>query len=303
MPTSGRSDPGSGSGKSRYPGTFLLAFREAAAKLGWKIESWQGDAIVCQDGTGEPLVVGLENLYRRVRREQRSEWPAQIADFLRKVHVGGQMTDQNRDLIEVAEQLLLRLAPPFPALPETARVWNQPLDETGLVISLVIDHAETMSYVTEEMIEKSGQPGDHWLELALANLRQRTPQDCLELIHQESGIRLCALGDAYDSARALIVEPYLMVAPNGFFVGVPNRDELLVLPTTAEAMAGVHLLKLLALQNHQKAPYPVSSEVLWSYRGKWHRFPMDLKGNQLNIRPPAEFVEVLNELKPPDEDV
>src|SRR5438132_10095477 len=203
MPPSHRSDPGRPcSDRPRYPGTFLLAFREAAAAVGWTIQRWQGDSIGCTDAAGESLMVGLENLYRRVRRHDRSDWPELIAEFLRKVNVGGKSGALERDLSTVADRLLLRLGPPFPQLPGPAKVWNQPLDDTGLVISLVIDHPETMSYVTDEMVANSGTPADDWLERALDNLRERTPRAALEEIHDESGVRLCAIGDAYDSSRA-----------------------------------------------------------------------------------------------------
>jgi hypothetical protein len=301
MPSGGRTNPESGSEKSRYPGTFLLAFREAAASAGWQIERWQGDAVACKDANGESLVVGLENLFRRLRRQERTEWPKLIVEFLSKVHVSGQISEMERDLAEVADRLLLRLGPPFPPLPNAAKVWSQPLDETGLVVSLVIDHPETMCYVTEEMIGRSEQPGSHWMQRGLDNLRQRTPQDCLQVIHEESGVHLCAIGDAYDCSRALIVTPYLLEAPFGFFVAVPNRDELLILPMSVAAMPSIHLLKLLARQNHQKAPYPVSDEVYWVHQGKWHRFGIEFSGNEVSIRPPVEFIAVLERLKPSEE--
>ncbi len=295
MPQSDRTDPGSN--RARYPGTFLLAFREAADSLGWHIQSWRGDSVACTDGAGEKLLVGLENLFRRVRRQDRGEWPKLVAEFLRKVNVGGKSDDLDRDLSEVADRLLLRVGPPFPQLPGAAKVWNQPLDATGLVVSLVIDHAETMSYVTEEMIERSGTPGSDWLERAMTNLRERTPREALEQVHKDSSIQLCAVGDAYDSSRALIVEPHFLQAPHGYFLAIPSRDELLVLPMSGEAMATIHLLKLLARQNHQKAPYPVSDEIFWVHHGKWHRFPVEVKGNEVSIQPPAEFLAVFDALK------
>jgi hypothetical protein len=278
----------------------LLAFREAAASLGWTIDRLQPDSVACTDSAGEALTVGLENLYRRVRREDRAAWPSLIADFLRKVAISGKPTDLDRDLSEVADRLLLRLGPAFPKFPGAAQVWNQPLHETGLVVSLVIDHPETMSYVTEEMIDRSGVPGQEWLERAIVNLRARTPADTFATVHEQSGIRLCTLGDAYDSSRALVVGDYLTDTPHGYFVAVPSRDELLVLPTTPAALTTIHVLKLLAMQNHQKAPYPVSEELFWVYGDKWHLFPIEIKGNEVNVRPPDEFIHVLEMLKGPD---
>src|SRR5579871_5112686 len=87
-----RSNPGTGSGPPRYPGTFLLAVREAVDRLNWKIQRWLGDAIRCVDAEGEEHTVGLENLFRRTRRQQRDTWPVYIAEFLSKVR----LTEENR---------------------------------------------------------------------------------------------------------------------------------------------------------------------------------------------------------------
>ena len=286
-----RTNPGTG--QARYPGTFLLAFREAVAAVSWQIQTWQADSVACKDAAGESLTVGLENLYRRVRRQDRATWPELIAEFLRKVHVSGARDELDRELSEVVDRLLLRVGPPFPLLQGAAKVWSQPLHDTGLVVSLVIDHPETMSYVTEDMITRSGAPGEHWLTHALKNLRERTPSDALEPVHDDSDVRICAQGDAYDSSRALIIGEQLTDVPHGYFLAIPSRDELLVLPVTAKAITTVHLLKLLVIQSHQKAPYPVSEELYWVFQGKWHAFPIEIKGHEVNVRPPPEFVALL----------
>src|SRR5262249_36212627 len=77
-----RSDPGFGFGPPRYPGTFLLAFRQALAGLHWQARRWLGHAVECVADDGTQRVVGLENLYRRVRGTERTEWSALITSFL-----------------------------------------------------------------------------------------------------------------------------------------------------------------------------------------------------------------------------
>jgi hypothetical protein len=83
MPQHGRSHPGSGSGAPRFPGTFLLAFREALAALNWEARRWLGEAVECVDAKGCEHVVGLEDLYRKTRLQPRETWPAVIAEFMR----------------------------------------------------------------------------------------------------------------------------------------------------------------------------------------------------------------------------
>jgi hypothetical protein len=297
-----RSHPGTGSGPPRYPGTFLLAVREAVASLNWKIQRWMADAIRCVDAEGEEHTVGLENLFRRTRRQQRDTWPAYIAEFLSKVRAGEESVEEV-DLTAVGDRLMVRLGQPFAPLPNSVSVWAQPLEGTDLEMNLVIDHEETMSYVTAEMIEKSGRSGEEWLHDALVNLRARTPEDCLEPIHEESGLSVCTVGDAYDASRALLMEELLGdQAAQGCFVALPGRDELLVLPVNKDALAHVHLLRVLADKNFKSAPYPISDQVFWVHQGHWHVFPIDIRGNDVTIRPPEAFLPVFDQLSPEEAD-
>jgi hypothetical protein len=294
-----RSNPGSGSGPPRYPGTFLLAVREAVDHLNWKVQRWMGDSIRCVDAEGEEHTVGLENLFRRTRRQQRDTWPAYIAEFLTKVRASEENAAEEIDLAAVGDRLMVRLGQPFAPLPNDLSVWAQPLEGTDLEMNLVIDHEETMSYVTAEMVEKSGRPGEEWLRDALANLRARTPEDCIEPIHEESGLSVCTVGDAYDASRALLVEDLLGdQAPLGCFVALPGRDELLILPVNKTALAHVHLLRVLADKNFKSAPYPISDQVFWVQQGRWHVFPIDIRGNDVTIRPPEAFVPIFDQLSP-----
>ena len=133
----------------------MLAFREALAKLDWKVRRYLGNRVECADAKGGEQVVGLENLFRRARAVSREEWPELIAEFLRQVNVTGQADDLPTDLTLVADQLMVRLGKPINSLPEEARVWAQPLEGTDLVINLVIDYPSRMIYVTDKLIEDS----------------------------------------------------------------------------------------------------------------------------------------------------
>jgi hypothetical protein len=295
MPPHDRSDPGHGSGAPKYPGTFLQAFREALAGINWQITRWLGDAVECRDAEGEQQTVGLENLFRRARQAPRQEWPALIADFLNNVNEVDR-DDLPKELAAVAERILPRLSQPLLAgLEEAKRPWAQPLGDTGLCVHLVIDYPKCMSYVSEELIAESGRPGADWLEQARTNLRARTPADCIEAIDEDSGIRICAVGDAYDAARALLLDDLLPEsAAAGCFVAPLSRDRLFVLPVTLPALRFVHLLKVLAEKNYKTTPYVISDEVFWVHQGTWRLLPIELGGQQVNVVPPAELVEVLN---------
>jgi hypothetical protein len=258
-----------------------------------------GQQVECVDPHGHSQVVGLENLYRQVRREPREQWPALIREFLHAASLGEAEQLLPAELATVADQLLVRLGPPLPRMPERDPVWSQSLVEGGLCLNLVVDYPNRMCYVTEQLVNSSGQTGGNWMERALANLRARTPADCLGVVDEESGMRLCAVGDAYDSSRALILDTLLPdTAADGCFVAVPGRDQLLVLPVSSQGIGFIHLLKVLAGKNFQSAPYPISDDVFWVRAGVWRVFGIDISGQQATLQPPEEFLEVLQRLAP-----
>lgn len=297
MPGRGRNNPGIGFGRARYPGAFLLVFREAIAQLGWELRRFHRDLAECRDADGKEYCIGLENLYRRARRTPREEWPQLFNEFLQTIAVAEQSENLPESLDDVAGQLLVRLGPPLKLASAESRVWCHALTGTGLVVNLVVDYPNRMCYVTEDLIARSDEPGTVWMERARANLRERTPADCLEVIHEESGLMMCSTGDAYDSSRALLLEDLVPhTKAEGYLVVVPGRDELLVMPVTAASLPHVHLLKMLAESNFKTAPYPISDEVYWIQGGEWHPFPMAVRSGEVDVQPPARFLEILRAL-------
>ena len=301
MMSANRGDPGQGSGPSRYPGTFLLAVREALASMSWEIRRLSGGTVQCVDAQGREQTIGLENIYRRARREDRSTWPELIAGFLGSVP-SEQLDNPPTDLAAVADRLLVRLGPPIGKRNEL-QIWFQPLVEPNLGVCLVIDYPQSMSYVTEQMVTDSGQVGKVWLDRAVENLTAQTPADCFQTIHADSGMRYCAVGDAYDSSRALLLDRLLPeTAADGCLVAIPGRDELLVLPLTAAGLTQIPALKAIAEKSYKSAPYSISEDIFWVRGGQWFPFPVEIKGENFTVTPPPDFLEVLQRIAPMEDD-
>lgn len=296
-----RSDPGFGFGPPKYPGSFMLAFREALASQGWQARRWLGHAVDCVDAEGSSRIVGLENLYRRLRSSDRAEWLNLITAFLQTAL--GPEGEGPPPLAEAASQLLVRLGPPLRGEPDEPRAWAHPLNDTGLVLNLVIDYPDRMIYATDPMIEASGKSGAEWLKLALDNLRSRSDPSGFEVIHDDSGLLICNVADAYDSSRALLLDALLPVSlADGYFVAVPCRDQLLVLPVTSTALGFIHLLKMECERAFRSEPYPISAEVFWVRGDRWHPFRVAVEGERVLLGPPQEFAEVLERLEVESQD-
>jgi hypothetical protein len=301
MPTYGHSNPGSGFGGPRYPGTFLLALREAFTRLKWEALAWKGSFVKCADEAGVSRQVGLDNMYRRLRREPREKWPDLIADLLGSVTPEAVTPPSN--LSEVAAQLLVRLGPPSAYQGSGVDVWSYPVVEKHLSACLVIDYPASMSYVTEKMIADSGKDGAYWYQRALDNLSAKSEAGCLVQVHEESGLLQSLVADAYDSSRGLLLD---RLAPghedNGFYVIVPGRDHLLVLPITATTLMMAPSLRGIAGKTFQETPYPISPELFWVHQSVWHHFAFETAGDAVMVKPPIAFVDVMKRLQPCDED-
>jgi hypothetical protein len=278
-----------------YPREFVQAVKEAIAHLGWKVKGWEPGCVVCVDQEGGDSRLGLDNVARRCREMEPGEWVGFITDHFRRVSDGTQRARRSEDLHSVAHRVLVRLSQPLSDRQMAEMVWWKSVEEKVVVV-LVVDHPDSMSYVTRRMVEESGEPGEHWLEVALENLRGQTNPEMLEPIDADTGILLCCTGDAYDAPRALVLDSLLPEAPFGALVGVPNRDRLLVLPLQPSALAKLHFVKLVAQQSYRQAPYPISNEVFWVRDGRWLRIPVEIRGTNINVTPPDEFVAVLQQM-------
>ncbi len=290
-------DNPAGETHSSLPSGFRAAVTHALKDLGYSVGGWEPDGVnvVPPEKDGEQYI-GLSNLHRRAKAADKAEWPAMIRDFLDHLTqtLSGPKIPDNLTLI--AKQLRPRLGRPF-SREGKAHPWGVPLPGTGLEINLVIDYPHTMAYVTDEMLKKTGKPGEDLLDLALANLKAETPPDFFEQVSPELDIFVGHCGDGYDAARALLVEDILPESPAGFWVALPSREELAVWPVSFSALEKIHVIKLFAQDNFRDHAYPVTDEVFWVSNGMWYPFGIRVDDQGVTVTPPDEFLAALKELQ------
>jgi hypothetical protein len=288
--------PGGGT-PSALPGGFRAAVTVALAGMGYAVAGWEPDGVnvIAPDRDGEQYL-GLANLYRRARNAEKVEWSRMIREFLG--HVTGALSGPKipDDLTTVASQLRPRLGKPF-GREGRAYPWGIPLPGTGLEINLVIDFENTMAYVTDDMLAKTGRAGEDLLDLALANLRADTADDFFERVSEELDIFVGHTGDGYDAARALLIEDLLPESPAGFWVAIPSREELVVWPVSFDALSKIHVIKMFAQDNFREHAYPVTDEVFWLSQGTWYPFGITVGETNVTVSPPDGFLAALEELE------
>jgi hypothetical protein len=193
----------------------------------------------------------------------------------------------------------VRLGPPFAHRTGDPEIWSQPLIDGQLVALLVIDYPTSMSYVSQKLIAASGKDASVWYDRALENLAARTTPEGVQCVHEDSGLLQSQVGDAYDSSRALLLDS---LCPghedNGYFVIVPGRDHLLFVPIASETMVVAPWLRAIAGKTYRDMPYPISPELFWVRRGVWHLFGIETEGDDILVKPPPEFADVIARLQP-----
>jgi hypothetical protein len=282
-------------------GWSLQEFRTLVAEelqaLGFSIERWHADGLDYRDPHGQTGYLGLTNVLRRYFSVDQELRLAILRDFLGHVLQSGAYRRESPErLSDFQFRILVRIGRPFSSL--DAQPWNKPLPGTDLFFHLVIDHPGFMTYVTVEQMLESQQSSEEWLNQAMENLKDRTPVDWLERLHEPSGIQVGHLNDSYDASRALILTEIVDSPPAGWLVAIPSRDWLFCRPVTADGLPHLYLLKVLAEKNYAREPYPISDEVYWIRGHRWQRFPMEIAGETIRMTPPHGFIEAIGGLHP-----
>lgn len=297
--TRDRTDPDHEHAEPRIPGGFRAAFSTAIVEAGFSVKEWQGTSLICLDGKGEERTLSLGNVYKRCQNAPRADWGGIIGEFVKHMASATREAAMPDRLEDAVDNLFIRIGMPFPKSLGEGVPWNRPVGDTGLVMNLVVDHPHFVSYVATKLIEESGQDADHWVDIARENLRKRTPPDYLAPVEEGGGIMLGCCNDAYDAARALILD---QIAPDesgfGWFVAVPTRDVMIVLPVNGETLVNIHVLKRFAVDNCKSRPYPISDEVYWVMGRRWHRFDVTVTDEAVQVTPPPEFLPILLQINP-----
>ena len=289
-------------GEPMLPGGFRAAVARELLAHGLTPKAWHAAGVDCVSAAGESSYLGLANLYRRAKSAGREEWPAMIRHFLGVLATSTSAENAPPESLDaVRGRVRVRLGVPF-NVTEPAKPWQRLLPGTPLAVNLVIDSDEYMTYVTQGMVEASGDSADAWLAVGVANLRDATPDDWLGTFHEETGMLGGHAGDSYDAARALVLEEFGEPSPAGWLVAVPARDWLFALPVTAASLPGVPLLKVLAEKSFAEDAYPISDEVFWVRGGVWERLPITLTDERADVTPSDAFLAALQGLGGADPD-
>jgi len=270
------------------PGWFLEAFVQALARMGKQLVRWEGDTAVVKAEKGA-LRFGLENVYRKTLAVPEEQRVGRIVEHLKNLQNVGSVSS----LAAARERLFPRLRTPIEE--ELARkLWWIPFQDTGLIVILVIDHPDAMTYVTRKMVEESGRSAEDWLDLATDNLRLITSSDLIVEV-DDAGLLAVGTADAYDAVRGLLLEQFVPDPdPQGYIASVPNRDRLYFYPVAGNPFNERFAQILIeTMKEHQHGSYAICDTVFWIHQGEWHEVTWNWDGENLTVGCPEGLKALL----------
>lgn len=246
-----------------------------------------------RNSAGETSSCGLQNLAQMLAMEPMAEWPRLVAEHLDNL-LRADPVPQSAE--EALESLRVRIwhEDYVQNLPQAIHRLLAP----GIVLALVIDLPKKVMSVKADHLRMWGLTE----ELAWSKAEENSKQEQYEVIPQNMphGIQLLFLlgENLYVTSHLLWLDERVdMDGDNGALVSIPTRHLLVVLPIrdigVVKAVGGMHAA---ARQIFEEGPGSISAELFWWRRGRLTLLPIDSSVQPMQIKPPDDFVELLNRL-------
>ena len=196
---------------------------------GWTVESL-GPLEVRVAAAGEEGrgVFNLSNMYQQFLG---GALVGNIADTL--IHTLREAGDVTEIDIPLELERLMPLLKPRDLLAAVAKskveaiAWR-PFITDDLIVALVLDFPQSVRYVRASEVARAGKDFDDLLDLALANLLERTQGEVYALGDEQTGhMFVMATQDGYDATRILLSPLLARLAQQvrgDLIIGIPNRD-------------------------------------------------------------------------------
>jgi hypothetical protein len=239
--------------------------------------------------------VGLRTIQQTCTPLPRAQWRAVIAEHLGGLAEAAQSRLDLRDLDAVRPLLRTRL---YDEAGEERRLLAGRVVAPGLYEALVADQPNTVHGIPTEIADSWGEPIDDLLALGRA---QVIDDGLLERQHLDLGAASATLLEdvsPYTTGHVAWLSSYIDIPVSGALVVVPTRNVVLASPmvTRQESLAAAHALLLNADRLYDQGPAGISPHLYWWRRGELTILPGSLDGDRVEMRPPVEFVRVLEEL-------
>jgi hypothetical protein len=263
-----------------------------------------GGGIEVDLGAPEPHLIGLTNLAQKCHQAPPDEWPTLIADHLNSV-LGGDRPDAAPPLNSVKSMLKVRIYPEDYAagLPADAgELLVKRRLAPGAIAALAIDYPDTVVGVTPKAAQDWAVPVDELFQLGLDNVRSQDRPGVQRQTLDGGGSISLLIGDSFFTATWVLMLGEFLVprSPHGAVVAIPNRHVVVFQPIVdLSVIEGTRAVMALAKRMHRDGPGSISPNIYWWRAGELTLLPTRLSDDSAFFEPPAEFIDVLNQLHKP----
>lgn len=184
------------------------------------------------------------------------------------------------------------------------------VDLPGLLTVLSMDMPQMVRTVPASEADLWGKSRDDIFAQAIANLKGQADQKIEAHEIGDGGIVVSVVGESHFIASlALTIERFPeLVGKHGSFVGLPTRHVMLVSPFGGlDALKSFQHLIVVTQKWYSDGPGSLSERVWWYRPGgadrpaQWFEVPFELEGQTLNVSPPPELVELMEDLAGPEQ--
>ena len=262
-----------------------------------------GGGIDVDLGAEKPHMIGLVNLAQKCNLAPAEEWPELVAGHLDSV-LDTDAIDPAPPFESVESRLKVRIYPEDfatgPAVDEELLV-RRPV-APGLVAALALDYPETVVGLPPKTAAGWGIPVDELFEIAFANVRRQDRPGVQRQPMDEGASISLLIGDSFFTATwVLMLDEFVTPSsPNGTVVAVPNRHAVVFQPIIdLSIVEGIQAVISLATQMYRDGPGPISPNIYWRRGESLTLLPTKYTTRAAIFEPPAEFIDVLNQLHKP----
>ena len=263
----------------------------------------EGGGIDVDLGAEKPMMIGLLNLAQKCHAAAAEDWAALIAEHLDSV-VNTDGIDAAPSFESVKAMLKVRIYPEDygAGLPSGELLLVKRALAPGLIAALAIDYPKTVASVPPDTAEGWGVTVDDLFGIGLANVREQDRPGVQRQPLDGGGSISVLIGDSFFvSTWALMLEDFTIPSsPHGAIVAIPNRHVVVFQPIVdLSVVEGTQAVIALAVQMYRDGPGPISPNLYWRRGDSLTLLPTRYAGKTAYFEPPAEFIEVLNQLHKP----
>lgn len=173
-----------------------------------------------------------------------------------------------------------------------------PLIRGAVDIGLCIEGASAARTVTDEDLTRWQVNLETLLPIAEENLRSRSRVSAWCELGESPGIFFYACDDGLGASRAMFIDRLLSRwRAEGFLVGVPSPDLLMVLPlVSAASLRSIPVFTLAAVNAHDQSTRALSDQLFWYKHGSWSQVFVEQAGETIRLLPSPDFLSAVEKL-------